>query len=291
MRVLVTGAAGFVGGALVEDLLARTGVEVIGVARSSASISSGAKFVKADVSLPGWTRELPENIDVVVSLAQSRRYQEFPDGVRDMMAVNIDANVELLDWSRRANVSKFIFASSGNVYRAESRAFTEDDICETADFYSATKLAAEYLLRPYSAFLQVVTARLFGVYGPGQKIGLFRNLMNAVADGRTVTLAGGFGLKLTPIYVADCARALALLALQDLAQRDTIVNVGGDKETDIREIASLMGRCLEKPVHFSETHQAPRYLTASSDRLYTLIGWRPEVSLSSGISRMAAAGR
>jgi UDP-glucuronate 4-epimerase len=203
-----------------------------------------------------------------------------------MVNVNIDAVAELLDWSRSHGVGHFILASTGSVYKSSAEPLTEESPCHPVGFYAATKLAAEHLARAYSGLFRVVVARLFGIYGPGQPRGLFRTLLDAVSARRPVRLAGERGLRLSPLYLDDCVDALARLAFGRSEAGETMVNVGGSEATDVRAIAETMGRLARRsPVFETGLGAAPAFV-ADSTRLYTLLGWRPQISLEDGIARM-----
>ena len=67
----------------------------------------------------------PENIDVLYYLAQSNKFRDFPDGVSDMLKVNIHAPLKIADWAVKKGVKKFIYASSGGVYRKPDKPVKE----------------------------------------------------------------------------------------------------------------------------------------------------------------------
>lgn len=286
MRVVVTGADGFVGRVLVKRLLLEPDVEVLAVSRRPQIAARRITPVLADLSQPGWSSELPKKADIVFALAQSQRYSEFPEGAIDMMRVNIASATELLDWARSSGVNRFVLASTGNVYKPSSFPLNERDLCEPTSFYGATKLSAEYLTRAYGSHFKIVIARLFGVYGVDQRRGLFRNLLSAVVEERKVTLGKGSGLRLSPIFVDDCAEALVRLSLVDFPASEQVVNVSSDEITDIRNIVVMMGQLLAKPPVFVETDDQPASLVADIGGLTKLLEWKPATSLHDGLKLM-----
>lgn len=290
LRVVVTGAAGFVGQALVKRLSRQSDVEVVAVSRQPPQASLGVIPVLADLGNAGWCDVLPAQADVAVHLAQSQLYGSFPDGAPDMVKINVDATAEFLDWSRRSGVRRFVLASTANVYRPSLQPLSEDMPSEPEGFYASSKLSAELLARAYRGILQVVVARLFTVYGPGQRRGLFRTLINSVEGGVPVTIAGTGGLCLSPIYVDDCADALTRLIVAPQAANETVVNIAGAETTDIRSIARVIGKLSGRQVQFQQKDGPDTAFIADTRRLQSLLGWLPATPFETGVARMLAAG-
>src|SRR5262245_24424434 len=115
MRILVTGAAGFVGRRAC-GLLAAAGHETLALvhpdsfARAGAELP-GATLLRADLAALR-TADLPARADAVVSLAQARRFRDFPDTAGETFAVNVQASLTLLEWARGAGVQRFVHVSS-----------------------------------------------------------------------------------------------------------------------------------------------------------------------------------
>ena len=119
------------------------------------------------------TTDLPPNIDVVFYLAQSNRFRDFPNGIYDMLSINIEAPLKFVKWALDNNVKKFIFASSGGVYRKPDKPvieFFDINANERNGFYLDSKLSAEILLRNFShMFESFIITRPFFIYGTNQK--------------------------------------------------------------------------------------------------------------------------
>ncbi len=116
MNILILGANGFLGRNLVN--LLSENHKVYALVRNSKNcyfrLNHNVSVIEhnlSDLTLP----KLPDDIDVIFYLAQSRRFREFPDGVDDMMAVNIYAPVSLAKWAISNKVKTFAYASSGGV--------------------------------------------------------------------------------------------------------------------------------------------------------------------------------
>lgn len=284
---LITGAPGFIGRHMVQALL-DSGATVYAVSRHHQSSTQPRHIpVDADLSALGWTERLPTPVDVVLHLAQSTRYREFPDGSFDMLRVNVDSTLELLEWARIHGVAQFLFASTGNVYRPNPVLHTEDDPCQPTSMYSATKLSAEYLVQQYAKYFRTVIVRLFGVYGPGQKDMVVPNMIDCVRTGKDITLAQGIGLRFTPIYVSDCVTMLQLLL--DAGHNDIsgeVYNVAGNEVTTLARIVELIAEHLHLPQNTRRTENTPAFLQGSITKICNRINYKPQVGVAKGVSRI-----
>jgi len=80
--------------------------------------------------------------------------------------------------------------------------------------YAASKLAAEVVLKPFAAHMDILALRLFGVYGPGQTNAILPTVIGRFETGEAITLAGNAGVRFNPIFVDDCAILIHRLARQ-----------------------------------------------------------------------------
>jgi UDP-glucose 4-epimerase len=162
VKVLVTGATGFVASHLVPAL-ALASHEVVALGHDEARLPSGPGIVPLVADLRDIAGVTLPPVDAIVHLAQANA--PFPDGVVDLHAVNTGSTVALLDHARRCGARRFVFASSASVYGFGDRPWSEDDRPAATDFYSATKLAAEGFVRAFQPFVGTTILRLVAPYG------------------------------------------------------------------------------------------------------------------------------
>ncbi len=245
MRILVTGASGFVGRELARQ--AEGDHELFGLRSpaSGAEVGAGAvEWITADLGSESFTEKLPQGVDAIIHLAQSRRSREFPEGASDMMAVNVAATARLLEFARRSGVSRFVFASTATLYQRSLEPLSERAPLDCAQFYPATKRAAELLIGPYGSEFSCLVMRIFTVYGPGQRGRLVADLIERLRNGDAVNVEGARGLLLSPIHVADVAGAL--LAATAVEGPASTLNVGGVEALGIAEMATTIGALLDR---------------------------------------------
>ena len=283
MRILLTGASGFIGGHLAPALLG-AGHEVVCVARDPAYMPpSGAESVELDLSQPFDSASLPRT-DAIVHLAQAN--VRFPEDARELYRVNTISTLELLDHARRTGAQRFVYTSSGSVYGFGERPFSEDDPLGGHDFYAMTKIASEALVALYRDYLSTVVLRLVVPYGPGQRARMIPSLIARVREGTPVTLNDGGRPRMNPLFVDDVVEAIVrVLELED----HCVLNVAGDEPVTVKEIAETIGRVLDlEPAFENGPGAVAGDLVADPSRMNEMFDLGPRVTLEEGLRRTAA---
>ncbi len=281
--VLLTGSTGLVGSGPLPRLAARGEVLAMHPPERTPQPVEGVRWIEQDLTQP-LSPKLPDRIDAVIHLAQSRRHREFPDGAIDMHEVNTAATVRLLDYCRRAGGTTFTYASTGSVYAPDQAPVRETDVVAPGNFYAASKLAGEQAVEQFRGLLHGHALRPFFIYGPGQCNMLIPGLIARVREGREVTLAGPNGIYMNPIYVEDAADAV--LAALD-CDESVVVNVAGPDTLSVREIAEQIGTLVDREPTFAVGDPQPD-VVASNEWRDALIG-PPRVSFAEGLRRTVEA--
>ena len=303
MRVVVTGAAGFIGSHLVDDLLAR-GDEVLALdslspyydpslklARLEAAASRGGCTTAVADLATARLEPLLEGAGLVFHLAGRPGVRaSWHDGLAACMRENIHATQRLLDAAARAGVPRVVLASSSSVYGQAAEVPTP----ETAPLrplspYGVTKAAAEHVAA--LAACPVVVLRFFTVFGPRQRPDMaFARFLEAALEGRAVPVNGS-GLQARDFtYVGDAVAAL--LAAAELGVPGRAYNVAGGCEATVLDVIGALGRLLGAPL---DTRHGPASLgdpfrtEGDTARARRELGWEPEVGLEEGLARQLAA--
>lgn len=263
MRILVTGATGFIGSALVPRLL-EGGHEVFCACRPGVLAPLGRTITWDAASAIGMA-EMPEAIDAIVHLAQSRSFRNFPADAREMFEVNVAATIALLQWAAHTKVRRFCLVSSGSVYEPFSDQLREDAAVSPGSFLGASKLASENIAKPFSNLFDLSVLRLFFPFGPGQKDRLIPDLIRRVRDGHAVHVSkNGEGMRITPTFVEDVADVI----FESLAASWTgTVNVAAPEVLSIRQMADAIGRRLEIQPKFEIIDRLPIDIVPNLARL------------------------
>jgi nucleoside-diphosphate-sugar epimerase len=281
-RILITGAAGFLGSRLVRTLHGRH--EVFALARRAPGESlAQVHWIEHDLAKPLDYAALPKKVDAIIHLAQSKSYKRFPEGAQDVFDVNIQGTFNLLEFGRKVGIECLIFASTGGVYGYSYEKFAETDPVDPLNFYFSSKYTAELLIANYQMFFRTVVFRFFFVYGPNQKGMLIPILLRKILGGEMVTIEGNPGLRINPIYVEDAIRVFE--PALDL-ETSELFNVAGDENVTITDLVRRIARISNREALMRHTDSGPQGdLVGDNRRMKDILGVLPEVPLHEGLRR------
>jgi nucleoside-diphosphate-sugar epimerase len=250
MRVLVTGANGFVGLQLCAAML-KQGWQVRAVLRSPHQMPAGTEsvIIGAIDGKTDWSDAL-RGVDVVIHLAARVHVMKdtAADRLTEFLKVNLYGTSNLAQQAARAGVKRLVYVSSIKVNGEQttgSQPFEESDEPHPRDPYAISKWRAEQELQRIAqeTGLETVIVRPPLVYGPGVK-GNFISLLAAVDRGIPLPLAGANNLR-SLVYVGNLADALIACATHSAAAGQTyLVSDGDDVSTAmlVKKIAQALGR-------------------------------------------------
>ncbi|HEX6433279.1 MAG TPA: NAD-dependent epimerase/dehydratase family protein [Gemmatimonadales bacterium] len=307
-RVLVTGAAGFIGSHLVQALVGQ-GHEVTGIdnfdpfypramkERNLVEIGTrpGFRFRELDLLDVPAMRALLTPDTVIVHLAAKAGVRPSLEDPVGYARANVTGTAALAEAARQSGVSRFVFGSSSSVYGDSTPApFREDAVAIVpVSPYAATKRAAELLLTSVAPIygFKAVSLRFFTVYGPRQRPDLaIHSFTRKMVEGRTLTLFGD-GTQARDYTYSDDIVAGVVSAIEWTATAPVGIetfNLGGNRsvatEAMVAEIAAALGvkpRIEWAPMQPGDVQHTAADLTKSS----AILGYHPKTSFSDGITR------
>ena len=292
-RVLVTGATGALGPAVVAALVA-AGARVHALVRRNVMVPGATATHVGDLTDGANLAAALEGMHGVVHLAALLHITDPPPELEATYhRVNDEATARLVEASVRCGVDTFVYASTIAVYGASAPGaapWTEADACHPNSVYARSKLAGEAHVRAARGSdgrPAGVVLRLGAVYGAGVK-GNYRRLLDGLARGRYVHVGPGRNRR-SLVHEADVAAAI-VLALSHPAARGQVFNVTDGHLHEMREIVEAMCAALGKPAPRLRI-PVPMARAVVGDRGAGGAGRRPARTGDGRDARHAARGR
>jgi nucleoside-diphosphate-sugar epimerase len=301
-RILITGASGFVGAALLNSLAA-DGCDITCIGRNGPASNPNVSFIEANLAVPGSlalalnSLKAGPGFDAIVHLAVSRHHREFPQKALDLFHVNAGSAAELLDFARVTGVSQVVLGSTGTVYSCRTSADDagvagsgEEEFNNPTSYFAASKLFADALCQFYRSSFAVSILRLYAPYGHGLSERMLTDLVARVRSGRPLSLpASGGGLAFAAIYIDD-AVAVIRAALKN-GWNET-VNVAAPEVWTIESAGRLIGELVgREPIFERSAASFAPWVVPRLDRLASLMPDLRFTGLREGLGRMEATSR
>jgi NAD dependent epimerase/dehydratase len=306
MRVLVTGADGFIGSHLTEALV-RNGYEVRAFVYYNSFNSWGwldhcADDVKGkfevfagDIRDPHGVKKAMNGCDAVIHLAALIAIPfsyHSPDSYVD---TNIKGTLNVLQAARELNVSRVIHTSTSEVYgTAQYVPIDEKHPLQGQSPYSASKIGADQLAFSfYSSFnLPVVTLRPFNTYGPRQSArAVIPTIITQIANGNNQIKLGSVTPTRDFNFISDTVNGF-ISALTSKSGIGEVINLGSNFEISIQDIASLIGEIMNQEIKVIDSDERIRPENSEVNRLWAdnskakeLLSWKPEYASLNGLKK------
>lgn len=306
----ITGATGFVGGAVLESLAAQAGVEIRALVRRVGVKLPGnavAVLVGEDFMLEG---DQPlEGVDVLVHCAARVHIMSdaSSDPLSEYRSVNVAGTLKLAESAARSGVKRFIFISSIKVNgegTVPGKPYTADDMPAPVDAYGISKMEAEQrlMLLGSATGMEIVIIRPVLVYGPGVKAN-FRSMMSWLNKG--VPLPLGAIPNQRSLVALDNLVDLVVTCLDHAAAANQTFLVSDDDDMSTTELLKRMGEALETPVRLIPVpawlllrgaallgrKDVARRLCGSLQvdisKTRSLLGWTPPLTVAQALSKTA----
>ena len=306
MKILLTGAAGFIGSHVAEKLLA-IGHHVIGVDNFDAFYSRGIKesnlskaltnnnykFIEADLCDEAlWINEFLGDVDAIIHLAAKA-------GVRPSMIdpvafnkTNILGTSYLLEFARKKGIIKIVFASSSSVYGVnENLPWSVDDKdLKPISVYAYSKQCGEKLCEFYHNFyhLKIVALRFFTVYGPRQRPDLaIHKFVRAIINGDKVTMYGNGNTFRDYTYIDDIVTGV-ISALNYDNKEFEIFNLGNTHTVSLIELVTIIEELLGKKADIEYLPEQPGdvpFTWSNTEKTQKLLNFAPKTDIKFGIGQ------
>ena len=296
MNFLITGAAGFLGSSLANQL-AREGHQVRGLDDLSTgdpkALAADVHFTRGDVSDRPKLWTLLQEVDVVYHLAARVSVPESITYPRDYNSVNVGGTVALMEAMRDVGVRRVVLASSGAVYGdLGGQPLRESVTPNPRSPYAVLKLAAEYYVRTIGALwgIETVSLRIFNAYGPGQHLPashppVVPHYLRQAQRGGTLVVHGDGSQTRDYVYVDDVISGMVAAATAPNID-GLVINIGSGTETSVSElircVQSVTGSSAEV-IYNPKTSGGVSRLCADLTLASQKLNYRPSIGLVDGL--------
>jgi UDP-glucose 4-epimerase len=305
-KLLVIGGAGLIGSHTVDALLREDVGEVIvydnfvrGRLENLVDARHDPRFkvydIGGDILQTDILEAAMQGVDGVFHLAALWLLQchEYP---RSAFDVNVRGTFNVMEACTKAGVKRLVYSSSASVYGdALSEPMTEDHPFNNKNFYGATKICGEAMLRAFHHRygLDYVGLRYMNVYGPrqdyqGAYIAVIMKMLDAIDRGESPTILGDGSEAFDFVAVEDCAQAN--VCAMKASSSDAFYNVGTGTRTSLKQLAELLLELTgsDKPIHYAPRSQATlvRNRIGCPKKASDEIGYTAAIELRDGLQRL-----
>ncbi|MGY6629348.1 MAG: NAD-dependent epimerase/dehydratase family protein [Oceanicaulis sp.] len=314
MRLLVTGAAGFVGAYVCHALLDR-GCEVVGLDNINSYYDPALKHARLDIlkarkSFSFHARDIADPqaleglgaFDVIIHLAAQAGVRYSLEAPFAYLDSNLKGHLSVLEHVRHAQVQPFlVYASSSSVYGDTTPApFREDARCDApVSLYAATKRGAEMLSASYASLYGIsqVGLRFFTVYGPwGRPDMAYYAFADAMLERRPIQVFNHGDLMRDFTWIDDIVDGVTRIALagpdggNGAGRTHRIYNIGNNRPERLMDFISALEAAMGLTAEMIMTGMAPgdvHITSANIDAISADYGFAPTTTIAEGLPRFA----
>lgn len=306
-KVLVTGAAGFVGAHLSKQLV-RLGHSVVGLdgfipyyprqlkEENLRALKNNSAFEFHEVDFRTDDIEVYlTGMDVIFHLAAQAGLLLSWSDFDSYMTCNVQATQRLLEAvvNSTTDLPHFINISTSSVYGRIATGNEETRLAPVSP-YGITKLAAEQLCWAYAAKddLPVTTCRLFSVYGPGQRPDMgYHIFIRSILQDETITVFGDGTDSRSNTYIDDCVNGLILAMEQRDKSLGETFNIGGGDEVTVNEVLNILADLTGKKPNLVRGPKRPgdqKRTKANISKAQERLGYAPKTAIRDGLAAQLA---
>lgn len=304
MKILITGAAGFLGSHLSEKYV-NEGHIVYGIDNLlNGNLNNvrtllhrkNFKFIHDDIRNKELYSKIPTDIDAVIHLAAQIHVDRSIVNPEETFDINVSGTMKILEYARMNDINKILFASTSEVYgSAKYVPMNEDHPLAAQHPYGVSKIAADRLCYTYNETydLGIDIIRCFNFFGPRQKDsgygGVIAIFINRVLQNKPPIIYGDGNQTRDYMYVEDAVNAYDKVLQSKNNPGKYGINFGTGTEKSVNEIAELIIQYSGNEKNLKTIHVDPRptevqRLFADINKAKELLNFKPNIQFEQGIA-------
>ena len=308
-KILVTGADGFIGSHLTEELV-REGYSVRAfvmynsfghwgwLEQSPPEIKKAVEIMAGDIRDRAFVLKAVVGVDYLFHLASLIAIPYSYQAEESFVDTNVKGTLNLLQAARETGVEKFFHTSTSEIYgSARQIPMDENHPVSGQSPYAATKIAADAMAEAFhrSYDIPLTVLRPFNTYGPRQSArAIIPAIITQIAAGKKEIRLGSLAPKRDFTFVEDIARAFTAAVEKDNLNGE-VINIGSGEDIAIGELAEKIAGLMRKSVKIVRDPERVRpdksevqQLVCDRSKAERLLGWRPETALDDGLEKTIA---
>ena len=254
-KILITGSSGFIGKNLIDHFNG-----YFNLILTTRKKRKGLYFLDLRDAINKDT--LPNKIDVIIHLAQSRLYSK--NNLKDIFDVNVRAIDKLLNFAKQIKVKQFINLSSGSIYNPYNGKMLETDLINPDTYYEYSKYISELLVNEYSNIFTTCNLRVFFPYGRYQNKGFLVRIIKKIYKENYFNLTDDKNIIFSPIFVDDLTKIIENVVNK---KWQGTFNISSPYKYSIVDVYKIVSDNLKKNIKIEESTKSPIRIIPNINKL------------------------
>lgn len=297
MKILITGASGFIGSHLSEKLIEEKHI-IIAIDNLSSGKKSNIKrlikhknfkFIKKDINKINNLHSIGK-VDILIHLAALADIVPSIENPQKYYNSNVSGTIEVLEFCRKNKINKIIYSASSSCYGDKPEVPTSENEKINPKYpYAHSKYIAEELIIFWSKMYKIdyISLRLFNVYGPrhrtsstyGAVLGVF---IKQFISNHPASIVGDGTQKRDFLFIEDLTKLFCNIIKNKRKNCwNSIYNVSSGNPKSVNEFAKIIG--FKKKIYLRKRPGEPKITHANISKIKKIIGWKPQISLKKGL--------
>lgn len=303
MKILVTGAAGFLGSHLSEKYVHEGHIVYAADNLQNGNLNNirtllhrkNFKFIHDDIRNQELYQRLPTDLDAIIHLAAQIHVDRSIVNPEETFNINVNGTMKVLEFARMNDIKKILFASTSEIYgSAKYVPMNEDHSLSAQHPYGVSKIAADRLCYTYNETydLGIDIIRCFNLFGPRQKDsgygGVIAIFINRILQNKPPIIYGNGNQTRDYMYITDAVDAYDKVLTSTNNPGKNGINFGSGTEKSINEIAELILKHTKldkslKPIHVDPRPTEVQRLYADISKAKDILKFHPQTNFEEGL--------